>query len=263
MSSQQLSLCDARILVTRPRHQAEALCHMIEEQGGIALRFPTLEIQPLIRNTAAGDPLEVGSYNWLIFVSVNAVNFAFKSNNVRITDLLSPQIAAVGRATAQALKDQGLNVDLLPEQGYDSEALLASRALQDLDGKRCLLVRGRGGREILADTLRQRGAQVDYLEVYQRVIPESDVSELLDLLQHKQIFAVTITSAEALQNLITMLGRHAPALLQVPLVVVSDRIRQIAATMGFRRISVADSPADITILKTLMMLHGENSGRRN
>lgn len=264
MSLRQLPFCGARILVTRPRHQAETLCRMIEEQGGIAIRFPTLEIQPIIQNAAAGSsPVEVAKYHWLIFVSANAVNFALKFNNGKITNFTRPRIAAVGRATAQALLDQGLRVDLMPEQGYDSEALLASGALQNVAGKRFLLVRGRGGRETLADTLRQRNAQVDYLEVYQRTVPKADISELLGLLQQKQIFAVTITSSEALRNLMAMLDSQATLLCSLPLVVVSDRIRQIAATMGFTEISVADSPADRNIIEKLMMLHGENSGRRN
>jgi uroporphyrinogen-III synthase len=244
----------AHILVTRPEHQAESLSRLIEEQGGIAVRFPTLAIAPRdnvgeIKNIF--DNLD--RYQWVIFTSINAVNYALKANNGKIGWIKSVRFAAVGQSTALAMKIAGLTVDLVPENEYNSEALLATPQLQQVEKQNCLIVRGEGGREHLAITLRSRGAEVGYLEVYKRIIPNIDNSLVVKLLAQQRLDAITVTSAEALQNLIIMLGERNKKLLSlIPLVVVSDRIRQIAADMGFNRVTVTDNPTDTAILETVI-----------
>jgi uroporphyrinogen-III synthase len=147
----------------------------------------------------------------------------------------------------------GLPVGLVPENGYDSEALLAMPQLQQTENKNILIVRGEGGREHLATTLRNRGADVNYLEVYKRIIPCVDNSSVIKLLTQQRLDIITVTSAEALQNLIIMLGEKNKKLLSsIPLVVVSDRIRRIAADLSFNRVTVTDSPIDTAILKTVI-----------
>ncbi len=254
----------AHILVTRPEHQAENLSRLIEADGGVAIRFPTLEIAPLdatdkIINTLAN----LDDYHWVIFISANAVNFALKANGGKIgqfipshpllTKRMAGRFAAVGQATANAMKMAGLPVGIVPENGYNSEALLAMPQLQHIEGQRCLIVRGEGGLEQLANSLLNRGAKVNYLEVYKRVTPDIDNSPVAKLLQQHRLDVITVTSAEALQNLNVMLGeKNNKLLLLIPLVVVSDRIRQIAADMGFNRIAVTDSPSDAAVLKTVI-----------
>jgi uroporphyrinogen-III synthase len=241
------------ILVTRPEHQAENLCSLIEQRGGIALRFPTLEIVAndnidLIKATL----MNLDSYDWVVFISSNAVNFALKANGGKIARTKSTRFAAVGQATKQAMEKVGLPVDLVPENTFNSEALLALPRLQQVEGQHFLIVRGAGGREQLATTLRSRGAEVSYLEVYSRIIPRIDNSIVVDLLMRQGLDAITVSSAEALQNLKFMLGENNKLLSLIPLVVVSDRIRCIATKMGFNRIIVADSPTDTAILETLI-----------
>jgi uroporphyrinogen-III synthase len=248
------ALTGVRVLVTRPAHQAEHLASLIEQHGGSAIRFPTLAIMARdeldsIRQTLAN----LDAYQWLIFISANAVNFALKANDGKIDRNKTVRFAAVGQATAQAMISAGLVVDILPENGYNSEALLAMPALQQVDGQQCLIVRGEGGREQLATTLRSRGAKVNYLEVYKRIIPRIDSSPVVNLLVQQQLDVITITSAEALQNLSLMLGEaYHQRLSLIPLVVVSERIRGIAADMGFKRIAVTDSPIDTAILETVI-----------
>jgi uroporphyrinogen-III synthase len=243
-----------RVLVTRPAHQAENLCRLIEEQGGEAIRFPTLEI--VSRDDASEITKTLANldrFQWVVFISANAVNFALKANDGKMDRLKFVRYAAVGRSTAQAMAMVGLPVDLVPESGYNSEALLAMPQLQQVDGQNCLIVRGEGGREELANTLRSRGANVEYLEVYKRIIPDNDGSPVVKLLTQHYLDVITVTSAEALQNLIIMLGEKNYKLLSlIPLVVVSDRIRRIAADMGFNRITVTDSPIDTAILETVI-----------
>jgi uroporphyrinogen-III synthase len=254
----------AHVLVTRPEHQAENLSRLIRQQGGVAVRFPTLEIVSRggaeeIKTTLAN----LNRFQWVVFISANAVNFALKANGGKIGRAGSSCFAAVGQSTAQAMKMAGLPVDLAPENGYNSEALLALPQLQQVEGQSFLIVRGEGGREQLATTLRSRGAEVNYLEVYKRIVPRIDSSPVIGLLEQQRLNIITVTSAEALQNLSLMLGKNNNRRLSlIPLVVVSDRIRRIAADMGFNRITVTDSPTDTAILETVITcVTGELSGR--
>ncbi|MEY3289429.1 MAG: hypothetical protein RLZZ419_1671 [Pseudomonadota bacterium] len=250
------SLKGGHVLVTRPAHQAEKLSHLIEELGGMAVRFPVLAIAALddsgeIQNTLT----HLDKYQWLIFISANAVTMhSYYSDDVKINKFKSVRIAAIGKATAQALALAGLPVDLVAESGYSSEALLAMPEMQKINGQHYLIVRGKGGREELATTLSSRGAIVDYLDVYKRIIPDVDSSPVSLLIEQDKLDVITITSGEALQNLLVMLEeKYHQRLFQVALVVISNRIRQIAADLGFKRIAVTQSPSDIAILETVSM----------
>ncbi len=247
------------ILVTRPAHQADNLAQLIALAGGTAVKFPTLAIEATdninqIRDTLA----RLDGYQWLVFVSANAVNFALKANGGKISWFSPINTAAIGQATAQAMLSAGLPVDLLPQQGCTSEALLAMPALQQINGHKFLIVRGEGGRELLADCLRERGGLVDYLPVYQRAVPQADTSALSALLTDGKLAAITLTSGDALENLLVMLaGNYVQQLLLLPVVVVSARIRQMAADKGFTKIIVADGPSDRAVLAALIMLMGK------
>lgn len=251
-----------RILVTRPKQQADNLISLIEQHGGQAIPFPTLEILPAENTQALKQQLEnLKTYQWLIFISANAVNFAVAANNGKIEQFTQAKIAAVGKATAKALQAIGLTVDLVPETGFNSEALLAMQALQQVQNQKILIVRGIGGRETLADELKKRGATVDYCEVYQRQIPVIDTAPTVDLLNQQRLDILTITSSEALQNLLTMLEPHKGLLMNIPLVVISERIKKTAEAAGFKKIAVSSSPDDAAILNTMIMLtNGEDSG---
>lgn len=253
----------ARILVTRPLDQAQNLCNLITDAGGIALRCSTLEI---VENQP--DPLAVqaaAQSDWLIFTSSNAVNFAIRAFNGKMPVKNGLQIAAIGLATAQALQSAGWPVACVPLREFNSEGLLAEPALQAVEGLSCVIVRGVGGREKLAELLSARGAKVAYLEVYRRVKPETELSELSHFLTNDQLDIVTITSGEALQNLMAMVTEPLSAMLKtLPLIVVSDRIRQIAEQMGFKRIAVCKQTTDAAILESLTtLLNEEYSGRIN
>lgn len=254
MLSHYSNLKGKRILVTRPKQQAINLIQLIEQHGGQAISFPTLEIVPITTDTAKGSLKNLKSYQWLIFISANAVNFAVTANNGKIGHFTQAKIAAVGKATAKALENASLSVDLIPETGFNTEALLATTALQQVQNQRILIIRGCGGRETLAQELQKRGAKVDYWEVYQRQIPAIDTAPVINILQQQQLDWLTVTSSEALQNLITMLQTHKSLLFNVPLVVISERIEEIAKSSGFKKIVVSSSPDDAAILNTMIML---------
>lgn len=257
-----MSLKNKRILVTRPQGQAHYLSELIIQQAGEAIAFPTLEIVAQEKNAEIVTTLEnLNHYDWLIFISRNAVNFAVALNNGKIHSFAKIKIAAVGNATAQALKDVGLKADLMPEQGFNSEALLAMPAMQQVQQQQFLIVRGVGGRELLAQTLTQRAACVETLEVYQRQQPIFDNAPILSLLQQRKLSVLTAFSGESLQNLLQMLLEEKSLLLSLPLVVISDRIKQQAIKMGFKQVFVSASPADRSVLETIITVcNGEDSG---
>jgi len=253
----------ALILVTRPKAQSNKLCELIEQCGGQALRFPTLEIRPVPISSDVIDKA-LGS-NWLIFTSRNAVDFALKAFDGKMQNLRSAQLAAIGQSTAETLRQAGLEVACLPKREFSSEGLLAEPIMHNVVGQKITVVRGIGGREKLANTLSERGAEVDYLEVYRRCRPEINSDTLNQALREGKLAASSVTSGEALENLLAMLDETMGALIRkLPLIVVSDRIEQLAQKLGFETISVSRQPTDAAILETLTMIFcGENSGRSN
>jgi uroporphyrinogen-III synthase len=232
-----LPLKDTGVLVTRPAGQADALCRAIGEAGGRAFHIPAMVIRPVADQGALHARAHVlGQCDIAIFVSVNAVDYSKRLfPDVLAVSLKDKAVAAIGSKTASRLADLGIAVSVVPaSRRFDSEGLLAHPALQQVQGKRVLIIRGVGGREMLADTLGQRGAHIDYLEVYRRLRPAGDQAELKQLLQQGRIQAVVTTSNEILQNLYDMLGtQERSTLLQLPLVVMSRRGAELARQLGF------------------------------
>jgi len=248
-----MGLTGAKVLVTRPRHQADGLCQLLCGQGGHPVRLPTLAIAAVADTGKVSAALAtLDKYQWLVFVSANAVNYAIAANGGKISNR-STSIAAIGLATATALEQAGIRVDLLPPSPYNSEALLATVPMCQVGGKRILIVRGEGGREQLAETLIGRGAMVRYLEVYRRCLPQGDCGEVRALLSAGQLAAVTVTSGEALENLMAMIGEGCrEKLLAVPLVVIAERLKLMAEGLGFEQIAVSRQATDAAMVEAVV-----------
>jgi len=245
-------MTDINILVTRPQHQAENLCRLVEQQGWHAIRFPTLQIVAIDKLIIKQQLSSLKQYDWLIFISANAVNFALSANNGKIDRFLNCSIAAVGKATEKALKAVGLSVHLMPETQFNTEGLLATPEMNNISSKYCLIIRGKGGRETLANILRGRGAQVDYMEVYTREKPVDYDKTVIRLLQSRKLTAITMSSGEALKNLLAMIDlKWHENLFLVPIIVISKRLKDIAEKSGFKHIVLARSPDDTAITESL------------
>lgn len=191
------------VLVTRPEHQADELVAAIEAEGGNAWRFPVFDV--LARSPAEmNDDLDAArSADLLIFVSVNAVRLGLP-----VVGDTAARIAAIGPATAAALEHAGRPVDIRPAGGFNSEHLLMEPALNDVDGSSIAIVRGETGRELLAETLRHRGATVSYLSVYAtraHDFAEDDVARLDAALGDGSLAAVTIMSVATFDHLADIL----------------------------------------------------------
>jgi uroporphyrinogen-III synthase len=246
-----------RILVTRPAAQARGLCDRIVALGGEPVELPAIEI----RAPEDTGPLEalVGTlddFDLAVFISVNAVQRGLDFILARRDWPAAVQIAAVGLASNAALETHGLRASLVPEHEYSSEGLLALPELADMHGKRVVILRGNGGRDTLYETLSERGAEVEYVEVYRRARPEVDPDTILALLRPGHLAAVTATSNETLQNLYDMAGeRGRPLLLDIPLVVASPRQAALAARLGFRQGAViAGHASDAAMVAGIVQL---------
>jgi len=251
-------LNDIGVLVTRPAHQAGPLIELLQQAGARAIPFPVIEIHRADASDALQRAIaQLDSYDLVIFISANAVDHGLEF--IRQAGRQLPgEVAAIGQSTAARLQQQGIRVSLQPAEGFNSEALLASDALQaqHISGRQVLIFRGAGGRELLAQTLQQRGAQVDYAEVYQRRRPQVDAAPLLDLWRKGRIQLVTVTSNEALKNLYHMVeqdGRE--LLLKTPLVVPGQRCAELARQTGIQTILTAANATDQAMLDTIRQWH--------
>lgn len=250
MSAASGSDCDLQglhILVTRPLQQARQSAERLEAAGARATLFPLLEIIPSPNPALARQQLaHVHEYDGVIFISHNAVHYACELGAAAfMLGLSSCKIGAIGNNTAHALSRHQIPVDYLPESGFTSEDFLALPVLHAVNKQRFLIIRGEGGRELLADTLRQRGAQVDYANVYRRVCPSTSTAEKLKHHHNQQqLDIIALTSSESLHNLL-ILTHDVAWLKQIPLLVGSQRMAADARRAGFSAaIIVAADPGD-------------------
>ena len=202
-------LAHKRIVVSRAQDQAEALSVRLRELGAEVVEIPFIEIRP----PASFQPLDdallgIRNYDWLILTSVNGV----KALAARIQHLgLDPinflhlKIAAIGPATERALDELQLKVDVVPQK-YVAEAVV-SRLRDQVKGQRVLLVRARVARDVIPAELRRAGAEVNVVEAYETVVPESSGALLRSVLRdsaHKPD-VITFTSSSTVRNFVSLL----------------------------------------------------------
>jgi len=240
------------VLVTRPEHQAEELAAAIEDAGGEAIRFPVIAIEPQEAAYVKRCLETLPSADITIFISTNAVIYGLPHLDGEQTS-----VAAIGPTTKSAIEAAGRQVDIFPSRGFDSEHLLAEAELQDVSGKSIRIIRGDGGRELLADTLRERGATVDYLPVYRRTT-RAYSPNLLAGLEHRwrdgQVHAVITMSVDSLNKLIDILPPGGRELLATtPLVTPSVRVMQTASDrIPEAKVSMAESPRTDDMVRALI-----------
>ena len=159
--------------------------------------------------------------------------------------------ATIGRSSEQALAKLGIADVVSPQDRFDSEALVALPELQDMAGRKVLIFRGDGGRELLGDTLQERGATVEYVTCYRRDVPQADPAPLLKLWTDGKLDAVTVTSSEGLRNLHAMVGKIGQAWLRKTLTFVPHaRIFEQARSLGMHEL-VLTGPGDDGLVKAL------------
>lgn len=242
-----------RILVTRPAAQAAGLAALIAQRGGETVCFPLIDIAPADDWQALDDAIDrLDAFFLAIFISPNAVDFGLPRLLSRRAWPEGLRAVAIGPGTVKRLADFGIADVLVPQDRFDSEALLALAPLQAerVAGQRVLILRGNGGRELLAETLRARGAAVECVPCYRRTAPR-DGSAVVSLLRNNALDAVTLSSSEGLRNLLELLDTGSrERLLALPVFVPHRRIADEATRLGLHRV-VLTGPADAGLVEGL------------
>ncbi|MCK5698119.1 MAG: uroporphyrinogen-III synthase [Gammaproteobacteria bacterium] len=262
------------ILVTRPKHQAPPLCQLLENYGAKPICLPVIQIEPIILSEASKQLIStIHSIDFAIFISPNAVKYGIAQLMAHSTLAKTVKLVTIGQASAKKVQQLlGRLPDISPTNNYNSESLLALDSLQKnkVNNKSIIIFRGLGGRELLANTLRQRGATVNYAEVYQRIQPQYSNCELAQLLgTFEHINIITITSSEGLYNLVALLTQadHHPSkqdsyhsylekLWQIPLVVVTEKMRDQAQALGFKNyILMAHKASNQALVDSILLFY--------
>ncbi len=256
----KLPLSGLGIAITRPVDQAKKLSALITEAGGTPVLYPLIEITALDDYSQFDAVIQTAhEYDWAIFISSNAV----QNGMPRLVNVGLPahlQFAAIGPVTASELKSFGVNQVLTPSSHiqdgdeskvlFDSESLLALPEMQAMQGKKVMIFRGIGGRDVLAETLKARGATVTFAECYQRINPQTSCDLLANLYSEKKLHGIVITSSEAMRHLLDLAG-DAEWLKNITLFVNHARIAELPLKMGLK-VSVADAPGDVAMLSNIM-----------
>jgi uroporphyrinogen-III synthase len=240
------------IAITRPIDQAKKLSALIEQVGGTPILFPLIEITPLNDYSQFKNVIsEISSYDWAIFISSNAV----QNGMPRLLKQGVPptlKFAAIGPVTAKELESFGVKDVLIPQSRFDSESLLALPEMQAVNGKKVMIFRGIGGRDVLAETLKTWGAQVTLAECYQRINPQTNCDLLAQLYNEKKLHGIVVTSSEAMRHLLDLAG-DANWLKHVTLFVNHARIAELPAQRGLK-VAVANATGDEAMLNLLLAL---------
>lgn len=247
-------LAGRRIVVTRPAGQAASLCAKIAERGGIPVLFPVLAIGPA-EDPAALDRLaeRLDDFDMAFFVSPNAVHHA-------LTPILARRpwpdrlvVSTVGKGSERALAEFGFGRVVAPRDGFDSEAVLVLPEFRAdvVRGRRIVIFRGDGGRDLLGETLRERGALVEYASCYRRFRPDLDPGPLIESARLGSLDAITLTSSEGVANFVVIVGQDGlTALREVPVFAAHRRIAACAREAGFARV-VETAPGDDGMIEAL------------
>lgn len=249
-------LAGLTVVVTRPERQAGPLMRLLREAGAAPVAFPTLVIDPIELDTPARERCRPDAHDWVIFTSANAVDCAF----AQLPRPRRARVAAVGRATARALKDAGVEVHATPASVSDSEGLLALREFADARGLRILILKGLGGRDELRGSLAARGAEVTLGEVYRRTVAEPGAAALEDLRRACSADrpVVLVTSVDVLDALLELApDASCPRLKRMPLLLPGDRVAAAARQRGWQGpVIVSPGAEDATMVDALVSAHG-------
>ena len=233
------------VMVTRSGKSGAKLAESIQQKGLACWHLPSLEIR------AEEILLPVVDFQQAIFISPNAVKYSVEKSQL-LTAMLPDELIAVGQGTADCLYQAGFKKVIIPAE-FNSEGLLNLVQLQSVKGQQILIVKGRGGRDLIADELTKRGACCHFLEVYSRVTAQIEERSLQAFLAAGEVNIVTIASTDALTALLSNFAGDFNYR-DLTLVVASQRIKEAASKYGFKQIVVAESAANSATLATIMGL---------
>jgi uroporphyrinogen-III synthase len=230
------------ILITRPVMPASRTATRVAALGATPFIFPTTIIEPPADASPLNTALaKINDYYAAIFVSPSAAEMTLAPLGASVKKLpASLHVFAPGPGTAEELNLRGVAGVQMPESSFDSEGLLALPALQSgaIKGKRIVIFRGNGGRELLREALVKRGAAVDAITAYQRRAPNTPPTGLLELLRAGKVNALSAMSSDAITHLVPLVpaAERAKLLFALPVYASHERIAATAREAGFRNV---------------------------
>lgn len=250
-NSNEAPLQGRRLWVTRPVAQATALSDALSAQGAEVLQWPLLDIAPPADPAPLAAALQqLASFELAIFISPSALDAVFAQHASPWPASLP--VAVVGPGSAKRAAELGVAQIICPPQQFDSEGLLAMPELQNLAGKRIVIFRGHGGRDLLPSALAAAGAQLSLISCYQRLPPNWDASELLTQLTHG-CDGLIISSSEAAQHLFHIGGELARHRLQsVQYFAPHPRIVAVLHALGAQQVMLTDA-GDVGITRSICL----------
>ncbi|MFW5874733.1 MAG: uroporphyrinogen-III C-methyltransferase [bacterium] len=228
-----------RIVVTRARSQASSLVKRLSELGADVVETPVIEIRPVKNMQPLDEAVKnISGYDWLVFTSVNGADMFFqrlRANKLDTRALGGIKTAAIGPATADKMRENGLNADIVPES-YRAESVAEAFESLDMSGRKVLLPRAEGARPVLPEELSKMGAHVDEIISYRAVQAEAGKAELLENLRAGTIDMVTFTSSSTVRNFMALLPEsEANQLLSgVALAAIGPVSAETASEMGLK-----------------------------
>ena len=259
-----MSLAGRHVVVTRPAGQAAHIATALTAQGAIPVLYPVREIRD-IENIAPvlAAAIRLDSFDLAVFVSPNAIEKALALILSRRAWPAGLRVAALGKSSENELARHGIHEVISPSLRFDSEALLELPELIEVRDKRVIIFRGDGGRELLGDTLKARGATIEYVTCYRRARPQLDPAPLLKLWELGQLDAVTLTSSEGLRNFHEMIGRLGQAWLKkTPAFVPHVRIAEQAQALGLGNV-IPTEPGDDGLMTGLVQYFESHGNSRS
>lgn len=256
------------IVVTRARVQASKLLDIIEELGGEAIEFPSIEIakeKDLSKLHQAFSNLD--KYQWLIFTSVNAVEIFFEElleKDYDVRDLKNILICAIGPATAKEVKKRGLKVDIIPNE-YRAEAIIEEMSTKIQSGDKVLLPRARGARAILPDSLSDLGAEVDEIHIYEALTASLISQEKFELIKQGHVDYITFTSSSTVSNFVKLIGRENVCLVneKVKIACIGPITAETAIEHGFSIDILAENYTIDGLVEALLKFEEDLKGEEN
>ena len=255
-SKNDLRLKGVRVLIARPQDQSTALVEQLQKLGAEVIQLPAIEIKPTPPDAPLKNHfLNLDQYRHVIAVSTHAAQLGLSWIDQYWPQLpVSIKWYAVGNKTASVLNNADIEV-ITAFQGNDSEALLDLPELAQLSNEKVLILRGVDGRELLKQTLEQRGAKVDYAELYQRTLPQYTDSELDEALITFSPEILITLSGETLHNLVKLSQNRELNITDKTVLVPSQRVADQARSLGFNNILIPDALNEHSLIECIASNH--------
>lgn len=229
------------------------MAEALRRVGAVPILFPVLTILDVEDKALLLDiATRLDEFDIAVFVSPNAINKALDIVLPRRPWPAATRAATMGKSSERELAQYGIRDVIAPQERFDSESLLALPELGNVQGKKIVVFRGDGGRELLGETLAARGATIEYVECYRRARPDHDVAPLMKLWSDGQMDAITLTSSEGMRNFYEMIGQLGHAWLRkTPVFVPHERIAEGAHALGLKNVIIT-GPGDDGLIAGLL-----------